>query len=47
MDLDLNLDLTRPDLNLIFKAFLHFSLMDNTDSQSEILNHVLWKSIRL
>jgi len=42
-----DLDLTHPDLNLIFKVFLHFSLMENPDSQSEILNHLLWKSIKV
>jgi len=28
------------------KYFLHFSLIENTDSESEIPNHLLWKSIR-
>jgi len=61
MDLDLDLDLTPPDLRLgldtsgldffyflvlIFKVLLHFSLIENPDSQSEILNHLLLKSIR-
>jgi len=45
-DLDLDLDLTPPDLNLKFKVFLHFWLLENSDSQSEILNRLLWKSIR-
>jgi len=39
--LDLDLDLTHPDLNLIFKVFLQFSLRETPDSQSEILNHLL------
>jgi len=37
----LRVDLTHSDLNLIFKVFLHFSLMENPDSLSEILNHLL------
>jgi len=32
-----DLDLTHLDLNLIFKVFLHFSLMENPDSQSKFL----------
>jgi len=39
--MDLDLDLTHLNLNLIFKVFLHFSLMENPDSQSEILSHLL------
>jgi len=37
----MDMDMTHPDLNLIFKVFLHFSLMENPDSQSQILNHLL------
>jgi len=40
-DLDLrpvDLDLKPPELNLIFKVFLNFSLIEIPDSQSEILN---------
>jgi len=39
---DLDLDLTPPDLRL----GLDISLMENPDSQSEILNHLFLKSIK-
>jgi len=42
----MDLDLIHPDLNLFSRYFLHFSLMENPNSQSEILNHPLWKLIR-
>jgi len=43
----LGLELDTPELDffdflvLIFKVFLHFSLMENPDCQSEILKHPL------
>jgi len=51
LDLDLwpmDLHLTHPDLNFdFFQGIFTFGLMENPDSQSEIVSHLLWESIRV